>query len=199
MNSIKKAATPQNHQSLELILDCLKVADDDGYGAVAAKLADVTENTRKKRNGFAQVVFRFRDEMGMPIDDYVFSLGYIDNRGIKRASKAVVDVHKNLITPNFFTVFIKMKEIDTSLTHFFKFDSSSHSDLFDYQPDPFIEEIPPQSIFNYISEDRTTLFDVILSREPSENLFVFHRGDDPDLHVGWNRKGEIVKKKLKIK
>jgi hypothetical protein len=199
MNSIKKAVTPATHKSLELILDCLSVTDSNGYDGVANKLEEVTRETRQTKKGFAQVVFRFRDEMGMPIDDYAFSLGYIDNRRINRPSKAVVNTHKNIITPNFFTVFLKMKDLDPSLTYFLKFDSDSNSDLFSYEPDPYTQEIPPQSIFNYISEDRTTLFDVILSREPSENLFVFHRGDDPDLHVKWNRKGEVVKKKMKTK
>lgn len=197
MNSIKKRSRPETHQSLALILDCLKVADDNGYQTIATKLADTTKTTRQKRPGFAQVVFRFRDETEMPIDDYSFTLGYIDVKGVERPSKAVVNTHKNKITPNFFTVFLKMKDLDPSLTYFFKIDSRSDSDLFSYKPDSYPKKIPPPSITNYISEDQTTLIDVILSRDPHKNLFVFHRGDDPNLHVKWDRHGDIVDSNLK--
>jgi len=199
MNSIKKKSGPDAHQSLGLILDCLRVKDTASYQQISAKLFKVTQETREKREGFAQLIFRFRDEMQKPIDDYAFTLGCIDAEGVKRPSKAVKDVHKNIITPHMFTVFIQMKEIDPAYTYYFKFDSDSNSDLFSYQPDPYSQEVPPGAISNYIIEDQTTLFDVILSREPSKNLFVFHRGDDPDLHVKWDRKGEIVKTGLKIK
>lgn len=199
MNSIIRASNTETHESLRFILTCLRVKDNEQYREVGERLAEVTNNTRRERNGFAQLVFRFRDEMGMPIDDYVFSLGYIDTRGVRRPAKAVADVHKNLVNPNFLTVFIKMKELDPSNTYFFKFDSSSNSELFSYQPDPFTREIPPGLIFHYIIEDQTTLFDIVLSRDPSEKLFIFHSGNDPNLHVKWDRKGNIVRRGLDIK
>ena len=46
-------------------------------------------------------------------------------------------------------------------------------------------------------DDEVTRIDVVLSRTPSETLFVSHPGDDPDLHVKWNGGGAVVRCRLK--
>jgi len=92
-----------------------------------------------------------------------------------------------------------MKKLSSKLVYFMEFDSESGSKLFSFIPDPFRKTFPSNTISNIISQDQTTQIDVILSRKPDKNLFVFHTGDDKNLHVRWNREGEIIKDKLKTK
>jgi hypothetical protein len=201
MNSIKRRSVPATHQSLRLILRCLGVADDEDYAVVADELRAVTAATREKRPGFAQLDFRFRDDTGEPIDDYVFKLGWLDPKGRELPSEAVCHTHKNRATPSHFTAFIEMRRLETAAPFFIEFDSESNSRLFSYQPDPFRIGTDGQGdiLAELVREDRTTQIDVVLSREPSRNLFAFHRGDDGDLHVRWNREGEVVEKGLEVK
>ncbi len=111
----------------------------------------------------------------------------------------MVHTHKNTVTPNHFTVFINLKELEPHFTYFIDINSDSGSELFSYSPDPLVVTAAPHDITNIIHEDQTTQIDVILSRNPSENLFVFHKGDDKSLHVIWDRKGKIIDKKLPLK
>lgn len=199
MNSITSKSTPNTHLGLKLILQCLRVKTNPEYLAVRDALAKQTKKTRKKRRGFAQLDFRFRDDQGEPIDDYVFKLGAIV-KGKRRASNAVAHTHKNKIDPNHFTVFINLKELEPKYAYFIEFGADSGSDLFHYKPDLYVQPVDAHRITEIIAEDQTTQIDVTLSREPSENLFVFHRGDDQKLHVRWNRKGEVTNRKpLKYK
>lgn len=198
MNSIKKNTVPQKHLSLKLIIDCLKVTNNQMYAEVRNDLARITKQTRKIRNAFAQLDFRFRDEEGNPIDDYLFRFGEIVN-GREIPSKTVEHTHKNKISPSHFTVFIKIKELKANRTFYFDFNADSGSNLFRYLPDPLRVKATSKNIKNFICDDQTTQFDVVLSKEPGSNLFVFHKGDDKNLHVKWNRDGEIIENKITAK
>lgn len=198
LNNIKKKSTTESHLNLKLILDCLKVKDEQSYNKVASQLSEQTKATRLKRQGYAQLDFRFRDEDGRVVDDYGFTLGAMLNNQ-RRSSKTVAHTHKNMVTPNHFTVFINLKELEPHLTYFIDINSDSGSELFSYSPDPLVVTADPHDITNIINEDQTTQIDVILSRNPSKNLFVFHKGDDKNLHVTWDRKGEIRRKRLGAK
>ena len=198
LNNIKKKSSLESNLNLKLIVECLKVNSESSFKTVGKQLEKATKETRKKRQGFAQLDFRFRDEDGRPIDDYRFTLGAIVN-GKRKPSKTVAHTHKNTVTPNHFTVFINLKELEPELTYFIDINSDSGSELFSYSPDPLAITAEPHHITNIISEDQTTQIDVILSRKPSDNLFVFHSGDDKDLHLKWDREGKIKRKKLPIK
>ncbi len=200
MNSIKRRSDPSRHLPLRLILRCLGVTDAAGYAAVADELAAVTAATRDKRPGFAQLDFRFRDDTGAPIADYVFKLGLLDAQGREVPSKAVCHTHKNEETPSHFTAFIEMRRLETGAPLFIDFRSSSGSRLFSYQPDPVRVSAggPRELPGGLIRQDHTTQIDVTLSREPNRNLFVFHPGDDGDLHLRWNRDGEVVETGLGV-
>ena len=117
--------------------------------------------------------------------------------GKSKPSKTVVNTHKNKVDENHFTAFIQMKELEPKYPYFLEIECESESDLVGYEK--FHITAPIQRITELITEDQTTQIDIVLSREPSRNLFVFHHGDDPDLHVKWNRKGEIVKRNLEHK
>ncbi|MFO7982537.1 MAG: hypothetical protein R6V08_03705 [Desulfuromonadales bacterium] len=197
MNSIKRRSTPANHKALRLILECLGVANDAGYERVHDLLARQTAETRRKRPGFAQLDFRFRDSEGQPVDDYVFKFGWWDN-GRQKPSETVAHSHKNTVAPSHFTVFIEMKHLDPEQVYFMEFDSRSGTELYSYEPDPFRVTTGENAVIisELVREDHTTQIDIVLSRQPSRKLFVFHRGDDPDLHVGWNRNGDIVEIQL---
>ncbi len=197
MNSIKRSSNPQNHLSLKLILDCLKVKSEVDYSKVKESFKKILKETRKKRQAFAQLDFRFRDEDRNPIDDYLFRLGVIVN-GKEKPSKTIEDTHKNNVVPNHFTVFINLKELKPKLTYYFDFNSDSGSRLFEYKPE-LLRVSAVGNIQNYVCENQTTQFDIVLSREPEKNLFVFHAGDDNSLHVEWDRVGNIKKTNLPIK
>jgi hypothetical protein len=198
MNSITRNSTRENHQALRLIIDCLRVSNDQEYAAMYQTLGQITAATRRIRPGFAQLDFRFRDEQGRPVDDYVFKLGAIVD-GKELPSETVIHTHKNEITPSHFTVFIDLSKLEPHLSYFIDLNSESGSPLFNFYPDPLRMIAPETAITDIIIRDQTTQIDVILSREPSGNLFTFHRGDDPDLHVKWNRKGVITAINLGIK
>ncbi|MFQ5700537.1 MAG: esterase/lipase family protein [Acidobacteriota bacterium] len=198
MNSITSRSTRANHLGLRLILDCLRVRTRADHDRMRGELAAHTRRTRRRRPGYAQMDFRFLDEDGRPVEDYVVKLGAIV-RGRRRPSRAVVHCHKNRSDPNHFTAFIRMRDLEPRYDYFLEFECASACDLVAYRPDPLVIEAPERRITEIISQDQTTQFDIVLSREPSRKLFVFHRGDDPDLHVRWNRKGEIVKTGLSHK
>ena len=198
MNSIKLDSSPKNHYALKLILECLQVKDSRGYKKTRERFAEITAKTRQMRQAFAQLDFRFRDEEGRPIDDYVFKLGGIV-KGVERPSKTVVHTHKNRKDPSHFTVFINLKDLEPQYCYYLEFNSDSGSELFSYSPDPFRAVCPANKITDFIVADQTSQIEVILARRPHRNLFVFHSSDDPDLHVRWNRKGEIIDKGLEIK
>jgi hypothetical protein len=200
MNSITTKADPRQprYLSLKLILQCLRVKTRADYDRARADLDAVMRRTRRSRGAFAQLDFRFRDETGSPIDDYSFALGAIV-KGRPKPSKTVANTHKNKITPNHFTVFLDLEEFEPQLTYFMDFNADSGTELYHYRPDPLPLELKGHQLMDVICADRITQIDVILGREPHQNLFVFHRGDDPDLHVKWNPRGEIAKRNLPVK
>ncbi len=197
MNNITKNAAPNSTEYLNLktILQCLRVKTSADYDLARRGLAAITRKTRSKRKPFAQLDFRFRDQTGAPIDDFKFILGVID-KGKEKPSKMVKHLHKNKIAGNHLTVFLDLQELKTQRKYFMDFNSDSGTELFSYKPDPYHVEVTGNRLSSLISADQTTQIDVILAREPHRNLFVFHHGDDPDLHVKWNRKGEITKKNI---
>lgn len=192
LNNIKKKSDPQKQLNLKLILECLKVNDENSYAKAKASLANATKETRIEKQGYAQLDFRFKDEDGRPVDDYVFTLGAMV-KGKRKSSKTVAHTHKNTVHPNHFTVFINLRELEPHLTYFIDINSDSGTELFSYAPDPLVITAGPNDVTNIIKVDQTTQIDVILSRNPSQNLFVFHRGDDKNLHVKWDRMGNVKK------
>jgi hypothetical protein len=200
MGSITTRAQPDQakYLNLKLILRCLRVDSQSEYESVRAEFSRVTKATRQHRKPFAQLDFRFRDDTGAPVDDYRFVLGAIVQKADK-PSKTVAHVHKNKADGSHFTAFIDLKEFEPQLTYFMNLDSDSGTPLFKYERDPLKKEIPGQLLTDIISANQTTQIDVVLGRKPDDNLFVFHPGDDSDLHVKWNRQGEVTKRRISPK
>ncbi|PLX85222.1 MAG: hypothetical protein C0617_04865 [Desulfuromonas sp.] len=200
MNSIKRRATSKGHRALGLILDCLKVEDDAGYARMRRRLAAETRRTRveKKRPAFAQLDFRFRDEEGHPVNDYAIRLGWLD-KGVEKPSRAIRHTHKNTVAPNHFSVFVETGKLDPKKTYFLDLQADSRSELFSYGPLRVETAKKIDVLKSLVRDDQTTQIDVVLSRKAGRKLFVFHPGDDPDLHVKWDRKGEIVGTGLRVK
>ena len=96
-------------------------------------------------------------------------------------------------------MFFNLKEFEPQLKYFMNFDADSGTELFAFKPDPFRVEVEGKRLREIISEDQTTQIDVKLSREPHKNLFRFHSGTDPKLHVSWDRKGEVDDENLKTR
>ena len=203
MNSITRRSSidSPSYLNLRLTVDCLRVNSASGYAAMRTRLEGVNAQTRGKRDAFAQLDFRFRDDSGVPIDDYLIELGYVDDNGRSQPSKAITHSHKNQVDPSHFTFFVDRKKLDKELRHaiFFRFRARPHTLLLEYHPDPYTYRAPGAELSNVIRADHTTQIDVILSRTPSDDLFVFHHGDDPDLHVKWNRQGEVVRTRQRAK
>lgn len=199
MNSITTKADPAGDVNLKLILQCLKVKTAAAYGKAFKDLATATAQTRAaKKPAFAQLDFRFSDDMGHAITDYSFVLGAIVD-GKAKASKTVAHTHKNKIDESHFTVLLNLQKFEADLTYFFAFDARTGTELFHYEPDPLQVKVTGKRLSDIICAEQTTQIDVVLGRESSPNLFVFHPGDDNSLHVKWNRRGEITKEKIKPK
>lgn len=205
MNSITRSANPEEdaHQNLALVLRCLGVKTDAEYGQVAQELEQATAETRKQPNRWphAQLDFRFRDQDGQPIEDYRFELGYLDDQDREKATDAVTHTHRNRIDPSHFTVFVDLHQLESSHRFFMRFHASPpRTSLFDYRPSAaFHESWSPDDLTQVLAPDQTTQIDVVLSREPSKNLFVFEPGTREDLHVAWGRRGNIRKTGQEIK
>lgn len=198
MNSIKRESKPGGHQALNLILRCLKVKSRAEYKKVGSELATVTRATRKKRQGFAQLDFRFRDEEGVPIRDYSVVLGAIVN-GKKKASKTVEDTHKNKIDGSCFTAFINLKEFEPNLDYYLDLTAATDTPLVDFTVPSNPPEFSGQALSEVICQDRTTQIDVVVGRIPKRELFIFHQGDDSKLHLRWDRRGQVDKTNLPVR
>lgn len=192
MNSIKSGSTPATHQALKLILRCLSVKSAADYKRVEGELAAVTKRTRNMRQGFAQLDFSFRDNDGMPVTDYSFVLGAIVNEK-RKPSKTIAHTHKNNADGSRFTVFINLKQFESKLTYYMDLTANTATSLVSYPAVPRPPEFSGLQLRNVIREDEVTQIEVVLGRVPRRELFIFHRGDDADLHVEWNRDGVIQK------
>lgn len=198
MNSIKSDTEPEEHLALKLILECLDVDTDEAYEQMKERLDEVTAETMKEddpyqRKPYAQLDFRFHDEDMEPITDYVFKLGYFKN-GKEHPSETVVHTHKNMVNGEHFTVFIDYSRLNPEREYFLEFDSRTDTPLVNFTPDPYRVNPDSKIVSEIIVSNQTTQIDVKLTRDPERNLFIFHPGDDPDLHVKWNRHGDIRKK-----
>lgn len=199
MNSITRRANPEKPKwlNLKLILDCLRVSSDRAYGSVRDELARLSSR-RKRRGPFAQLVFRFRDQDGQPVDDYQFTLGQVVG-GRDRAARCVADVHKNNSDRSYFVAFIDCSKIDRRYRYYLSFRGRTGSPLTRFEPDEFRVDLSRDQLKSVIQPDRTTEIEVVLPRLSEPELFRFHKGDDADLHVKWDREGEITRRKIDTK
>lgn len=191
MNSIGPRSTPEKHEALGLILECLRVDSDAAHRRAARSLAAATARTRQRRGAFAQLDLRFRDDSGRPVEDYRVVLGAVV-QGKDRASKTVEHTHKNRTDPSCFTVFLDLKQFEPDLTYFLSLDTRSSAELYRYEPDPLEVRVSGRKLGQLVQADRTTRIEVVVERRASHRLFVFHGGDDPDLHVEWDRSGRVT-------
>jgi hypothetical protein len=200
VNSITRSAAPESrHLNLQLILKCLAVEDEAGWAQVRSDLASVTAATRQRRQGFAQLDFRFTDEAGRPINDYVFVLGAVVG-GAEKPSKTVAHIHRNKVSASHLTAFLNLKEFEPDLEYFMDFRAETGTPLVSYRPAPVRITATGRQLTDIVCSDRVTQLEVVLRREPSEKLFVFTPSDDPGTrwHVKWDRCGNIVKDNQKI-
>ena len=198
MNSIKRNTKVGSHRGLALILKCLRARNAADYASVRKTFENVTKKARKQRQGFAQLDFRFRDQDGKPVDDYSFVMGAIVN-GEKKLSKTIAHTHKNKVDPSHFTAFVNMKQFEKKYAYYFALTADTDTDLVEYRAPAQDPQFSGAALTEAICVDRTTQIDVIVHRVPRPQLFVFHRGADPDLHVKWNRLGNVTKTNLPIK
>ncbi|HEU4718126.1 MAG TPA: hypothetical protein VFU15_09840, partial [Bacteroidia bacterium] len=181
-----------------LILRCLAVQSDEDYRDVEELCRKVTRQTRTSRKPFAQVDFHFTDQDGNAVSDYLFKLGYLQNEK-KFPADFVACTHKNEVAPENFNAFLAMEDFESHRDYFFELDATSGSDLFSLQPDILTANAGGDSVSQLIVEDHTTQFEIVLYREPVRNLFVFHAGNDPDLHLRYDRLGVPKKGETGIK
>ncbi len=196
MNSITTRATPEGHEALRLILRCLAVRRTAAeYDEVREELAAVTRQTRKTRQAFAQLDFRFRDVDGAPVEDYSFVLGaFVNNK--RRPSQTIAHTHKNKVDGSYFTVFLNLKEFEPKLTYYMELTADTDTELVEYATPHEVPRFAGHELSGVVREDETTQIEVTLDRRPRRELFVFHHGNDPDLHIRWDRLGQPVKTKL---
>lgn len=200
MNSITRRADPDRDRwlNLRLVLRCLQVSSRNDYATVARLLERATRKTREGRKAFSQLDFRIRDQDGQPIDDYRLTLGALV-RGEDRASKTIAHAHKNAVTPSHFTLFVDHRELEPRYPYFLEVLTESASPLYDYQPNPLRVELSRDELRALLTPDRSAQIDVVMERRSHPDLFRFHAGDDPDLHLKWDREGRVGDTGLKIK
>lgn len=202
MASITSDVTRGSHQSLDLILQCLAVTNNQQYSEVRDTLAKVSAATAKKKGRFAQLDFRIRDPEDGPIEDYSIVISHPQPNGELKPANVVAHTHRNRVTENHFTVFLDMNKVNPEDIYALSITAESHTPLVTYD-DSWHPLYKAGQIHDLLIDHQTTLVDVKIDREPHPNLFVFHPGDsgDPDgenpsgdaLHVKWNRKGEVTK------
>lgn len=188
MNSITADADPERpeYQNLRLILDCLKVDNQNQYRTLSAALSE--QNLEGGRKGpYAQLVFRFSDQDGQPIHDYSVILG----RGDNESAGAVVHVHKNKIDGSRLVVFIDTAKLDWRYRYFMDFHAETDSPLTLYAPEHFRVDIGKSQLEEIIRPDEVTEIEVVLPRSTSERLFRFASADTHQTPVSWNREGEL--------
>ncbi len=206
MNSITKRAEPERErwQNLRLILRCLGVRNTAQYSAVRDEFAALTQQHHRERANknkpgpFAQLVFRFHGDDGQPINDYRVTLGYL-HKDRDRGSKTVAHVHKNEAAPQYFTAFINTDRIDRRFKYFFELRADTGTPLTGFDPQEFRIELSRSELDEIIVPDQTTQIDVVLRRRSEPELFRFHRGDDDNLHVKWDREGKVSERNRKTK
>ena len=103
------------------------------------------------------------------------------------------------MAPNHFTAFIRHDRLDPNAQYFLEFLGETNSPLFDFEPSPLARRVQGVRLQSILAPNTTTQIDVIMRRESARQLFVFHPGDDDDLHVKWNRSGEIIGTDLPVK
>lgn len=187
MNSIGKAANLRDSrwQNLQLIVECLKVSDEQGYSELHERLTKASGQRRK--GPFAQLVFRFIDQDERPIDDYRVVLG----RGDDEPADAVEHVHKNRVEENRLVVFVDTSKLDGRYSYFMDFHAQTESPLTHYEPEDFRVEIKRDLVDEVIRPDEVTEIEVVVPRGAHPNLFRFHPATEIDGAIKWNRQGEI--------
>ncbi|MEE4331138.1 MAG: hypothetical protein V2J10_09730 [Wenzhouxiangella sp.] len=187
MNSIGEDANPREDrwQNLRLIVECLKVSSERDYAEAFASLA---EASKQRRTGpFSQLVFRFIDQDGKPVNDYRVVLG----RGENESAAAVEHVHKNHVEENRLVVFVDLSRLDRRYSYFLEFHAETGSPLTHYDPADFRVEIQRDIVEDVIRPDEITEIEVVVPRGAHKNLFRFHPASETDDRIKWNRQGEV--------
>lgn len=197
MNSITRRARPDapRYQNLRLILECLRVETRAAHEAARRSLRNATAETRRRKRGFAQLDLRFRDRDGEPITDFAFALGAVVG-GRDRPSRTVAHIHKNRADGSHLTAFLDLRHFEPRYTYFLKLDCESGTPLVSIEPRSVRIEVSGARLAEIIAPDQVSQIEVVFDRAAAPELFAFHRADDPDLHVRWDRSGRITGKRL---
>ncbi len=216
--------SPDYHEALATIVRCLRVRSIGEQRALASRFARQNaalfgpsgENDRKKvpdpgptpapgvlRPAFSQLVFRFRTDAGDPITDYRVEMIAHTTQGPK-PTKTVAHVHPNRWHRHVTTFFIDHREFEPQFDYSFAFFAKSGSRLV-RDIDAEIKPIGGSRLLSVVDPHRTTLFDVVIRREPivqtepgGDGLLGFTPSDEDGglLHFEFDRSGRATRRGL---
>ncbi len=207
MGSIKSNDTISKHTCLAAIAECLNATTKADYLALKTKHANATQSKFTRKEGkrtktnkvCSQLVLKMVDDVGQPVHDYRVEILYIPNgAGVKEEPSDIVShLHKNKLNPCYITMLLNRHRMVDTASYGVRVIAATGTDIVDYKT---VEVVAKGSkLRELLQHNRTTQVEVVIPREPGKEVFRFHVGDTPDLHVKWNREGEIRKTGIKVK
>ena len=190
-------------QVLRLVKVALATTNDDQWTAAGKTFDEETEITYRQALEFqappwwkkwideprtqydkhAQVIFRVRDQDGRPVEHYDI---FFDSENTEQKSEIPVlklfeDEHKNDITPNVITFYLRLDAFDATLKQWVPrlpklkgvyievSATEPQTDQIAYLPLRY--ELDPDNLLKWIKPHTTTIIDVELLRLPSDIVF----------------------------
>ncbi len=207
MGSIRSSDTVSTHTGLAAIAECLDVSTKAEYQALAKKYARTTrtkftnkEGKRTKTNKVcSQLVLKMVDDVGQPVHDYRVEILYLPSKAdaSEEPSDIVLHLHKNKLNPCYITLLLNRHRMVDTASYGVRVVAATGTDIVDYKTVEVYAK--GAKLRELLQHNRTTQIEVVIPREPQSDVFRFHAGDDADLHVKWNRDGEIRKTGRKVR
>lgn len=206
MRSIKPSDTVSKHTGLAAIAECLSVSTKAQYRAIKSKHEKATQTKFTKKEGkrtktnkvCSQLVLKMMDDVGHPVHDYRVEILFIPDDAGKNEepSDIVTHLHKNKINPCYVTLLLNRHRMVDTASYGVRVIAATGTNIVRHKTVEIVAK--GARLRELLQHNRTTQVEVVIPREPVKDVFRFHAGDDPDLHVKWNREGEIRKTGLKV-
>ncbi len=182
---IMRSVTPASADAKPVvasILDCLSVADADGYQSLGKQLAARTREVQRAdkesdRHAFTQLVFGIRDHVGNPVNDFdLILLAGPEGRPENLPSGFFVDRQRNGNTPNRLVYYVdhnKLKRVEGGVLGFRVFGRPSDGMAL-YKPAEFLTS--GMTLGNILKANETLYVDIVLHRFVDREVFRFDPG-----------------------
>jgi hypothetical protein len=185
VRSLIKAAleTPPDPAAYAKTCETFRAVKDAAFKKAAKLKFTPTEwNTREQYDGHAQLIFRIRDQEGLPVEHFDVFLNSKKQDDKQTALESMIeDDHANKINKGTITFYLRTQEFDKKSGSWKeRLDTVAPLDLEitgseplskDISYVPFRVRLTPEQIRNIVKSFQTTLIDVTLTRLPSPKVF----------------------------